>query len=73
MARAQHAERLLQDDVLQEAFSMVERHYINTIINGNSSMDDVLDARQSILALKKVQTQLQTYVVDGKVEERNKK
>jgi hypothetical protein len=69
-ARAHHAENLMRDDVLQDAFNMVEKYYIDTIISGSASIDDVLEARQSILALKRVKSQIQTYIVDGKLLER---
>lgn len=71
--RAAHASRLLEDSVLQEAFLMVEKHYTNTLISERSNMDDVLDARQSLFALKRVQAHLRTCITDGKVAERKDK
>jgi hypothetical protein len=68
--RAQNADRLLQDNVLKEAFLMVEQYYTNTIISESASIDDVLEARHSILALKRVKSQIQTYIVDGKLLQR---
>lgn len=69
-ARAQHAERLLNDDVLQEAFSVVKEYHTERMMRANTADGDVLEARRDFLALERVIGQLRSFVSDGRILEK---
>lgn len=72
VARAQHAQNLLDDPVLTEAFNVILSHYQSAFRDVTATDDEVIDARRSYMALEMVKTQLRRYVVDGKIEEKKR-
>lgn len=73
MARAHQAENLMRDTVLLEAFEALSKTYTNAFVSAGASDDDVLNAHRMILALQSVKSQIQTYIVDGKLEVRKER
>ena len=65
--RADHAARLLSDEVLQEAFSVVKEYHTGVILRATTTDSDVLEARRDILALGRVIGQLRSFVSDGRM------
>lgn len=68
--RAQHAERLLADEVLQEAFSVVKEYHTERILRASTSDSEVLEDRRDILALERVKGQLRSFVSHGRMIEK---
>lgn len=66
-ARAQHAERLLNDDVLKSAFNVVLEYHTDVLTSSSATDEQVLEARREYLALKRVKSQLSSFVLDGKI------
>jgi hypothetical protein len=72
IARANHAANLMADDVLQEAFTVAFRRHCDIFTNKLATDEEVLEARRMAFAVKEVQSQLQSFIVDGKIiEKRN--
>lgn len=65
--RARHASNLLNDEVLQEAFSVVKGYHTELILRATTTDSDVLEARRDILALERVIGQLRSFVSDGRM------
>ena len=70
LARAQHAQRILDDDVVQEAFSVVLRYHTSVFEDATATDEKVLEARRMFHALNSVQKQLRSFVNDGKIIEK---
>lgn len=68
-ARAQHAERLLADDVLAAAFDAVSERYQRVFRDASATPDDVLEARDMFFALEQVKATIRGFVTDGKILE----
>ena len=69
-ARAQHAERLVNDSVLQEAFNVVLEYHTSVFLNASATDDEVLKARDLAKALNEVKSQLKSFVATGKMIEK---
>ena len=65
--RAQRAEALLKDDVLQSAFDGVLLYHTSVFDHVSATDDEVLKARRMVLALNEVKSQFHNYVATGKM------
>tara|TARA_R110000868_G_scaffold266297_2_gene525351 strand:- start:1162 stop:1407 length:246 start_codon:yes stop_codon:yes gene_type:complete len=65
--KAQRAEALLQDDVLQEAFDGVSLYHTSAFARVSATEAEVLEARRMVLALNEVKSQLRSFVLTGKI------
>lgn len=71
--KAARAKSLLQDEILQEAFSVVEENLLEVFRYPNSSQEDIMEAHRMVRALDALRTQLEAFVADGKMAERRKR
>jgi hypothetical protein len=71
--RASQADRLLNDDVLQEALSVIKKSQIGVFTSPNSSQEDIMEASRMVRALGAIEDQLMSFVNDGKLLERQEK
>ena len=71
--RASQADRLLNDDVLQEALSVIKKSQIGVFTSPNSSQEDIMEASRMVRALGAIEDQLMSFVTDGKLLERQEK
>ena len=69
--KGQHAQRLLDDEVLQMAFDGVVSYHTRTFSDVGATDEQVLEARRDLMALKRVQGQLRKMVSDGKIVEKD--
>ena len=69
-ARAQHAERLMEDDVLQNAFNVVLEYHTSVFTKRTATDAEVLEARRMVFALNEVKGQLGKFIGDGKILEK---
>lgn len=69
-ARAQHAERLLADDVWQMAHSVVLEYHTSVFSKVSATDEQVLEARRMVLALEAINSQLRSFVGTGKIIEK---
>jgi hypothetical protein len=67
--KKQHAERLLADPTLREALDMVRGKAIGVFKHPMSSQDEIMEAHRMVRALDALETQLVSFVVDGKISE----
>jgi hypothetical protein len=65
--KAQRAEALLKDDVLQEAFDGVLLYHTGVLTHVSATDEEVLKARRMVLALNEVKSQLRRYVSTGDI------
>lgn len=63
--RAQHAENLLRDDVLQAAFEAVRKACLSTMTARGTTDEEALEARRDLFALDRVEGRLRSFVADG--------
>ena len=66
-AKAQEAESLLANDVLQDAFNGVLLYHTGVMTNVSAADEEVLKARRMVLALNEVKGQLRRYVSTGDI------
>mgnify|MGYP003626094149 FL=1 len=66
-AKAQEAESLLANDVLQDAFNGVLLYHTGVMTNVSATDEEVLKARRMVLALNEVKGQLRRYVSTGDI------
>ena len=66
-AKAQRAEALLKDDVLQDAFNGVLLYHTGVFAHVSATEAQVLEARRMVLALNEVKSQLRRYVSTGDI------
>ena len=70
--RAQHAEHLMNDDVLRDAISVVYQRHCDTFANKLATDDEVIAARRMAFAVKEIESQLKSFISEGKIiEKRN--
>lgn len=69
-ARADHAARLLEDEVLQAAFNGVKEYHTGTFLRVTATDDEVLEARRQIGVLEDIKRQLHNFVAEAKIEQR---
>tara|TARA_R110000796_G_scaffold79828_2_gene177009 strand:- start:61 stop:306 length:246 start_codon:yes stop_codon:yes gene_type:complete len=65
--KAQRAEDLLNDDVLQSAFNVVSEYHTGVFLRVLATEAEVLEARRMVLALNEVKNQLRRYVATGQM------
>jgi hypothetical protein len=65
--KAQEAESLLANDVLQDAFNGVLLYHTGVMTNVSATDEEVLKARRMILALNEVKSRLRRYVSNGDI------
>ena len=69
-ARAQHAERLINDNVLQEALNEVLIYHTSVFQDGTATDAEVLKARDMVKALNEVKGQLKSFIATGRILEK---
>jgi hypothetical protein len=65
--KAQRADALLKDDVLQDAFNGVLLYHTSVLTRVSATDEQVLEARRIVLALNEVKSQLHRYVSTGDI------
>jgi hypothetical protein len=65
--KAQRADALLKDDVLQDAFNGVLLYHTGVLTHVSATDEEVLKARRMVLALNEVKNQLHRYVSTGDI------
>jgi DNA-binding transcriptional regulator LsrR (DeoR family) len=70
--RKQAAERLLNDPTLREAFDVLKSVQVAVFTSTSHSDADVMEARRMVRALGDLETQLNRFILDGKLAERRK-
>jgi hypothetical protein len=65
--KAQRADALLKDDVLQEAFDGVLLYHTGVLTHVSATDEEVLKARRMVLALNEVKSQLRRYATTGEI------
>ena len=65
--KAQRADALLKDDVLQAAFDGVLLYHTSVLTRVSATDEQVLEARRMVLALNEVKNQLHRYVSTGDI------
>jgi hypothetical protein len=65
--KAQRADALLKDDVLQEGFDEVLLYHTSVFARVSATKKQVLEARRMVLALNEVKGQLRRYVSTGDI------
>ena len=69
-ARAQHAERLINDTVLQDGFDVVLQYHTSVFQDGTATDAEVLKARDMVKALNEVKGQLKSFIATGRILEK---
>jgi hypothetical protein len=67
-----HAERLLSDPTLREALDVIRDRSIGVFKHPMSSQDEIMEAHRMVRALDAFETQLVSFVADGKISEHRK-
>lgn len=70
--RKQNAERLLNDPTLREALDVLKQAQVAIFVGTSHSDADVMEARRMVRALGDLETQLNRFILDGKLAERRK-
>tara|TARA_R110000744_G_scaffold192233_2_gene311362 strand:- start:776 stop:1021 length:246 start_codon:yes stop_codon:yes gene_type:complete len=65
--KAQRADALLRDEVLQLAFDGVLLYHTSVFAKMSATEAEVLEARRMVLALNEVKSQLRRYVSTGNI------
>lgn len=71
--RQMNAERLLSDETLQEALNVIRQNAVGVFIYPNSSQDDIMEAHRMVRALDAFKTQLESFIMDGKISGHRKR
>ena len=70
--RAQHAEHIMNDEVLQEGFTVAYQRQCDIFTHKLATKKEVLEARRMALAIREVQSQMRSFITEGKIiEKRN--
>lgn len=71
--RSDHAQRLLDDPLLQEAFASVRQYWLERVemlpLDAETGKDALYDIRKMLLLLRQVEDTLNGYVQDGHLED----
>jgi DNA-binding transcriptional regulator LsrR (DeoR family) len=70
--RKQAAERLLNDPTLREALDVLKNAQVAVFTGTSHSDADVMEARRMVRALGDLETQLERFILDGRLAERRK-
>jgi hypothetical protein len=65
--KAAHADALLRDTVLQDAFDAVSLYHTGVFTRALATDEEVLNAHRMVLALNEVKSQLRRYVATGDI------
>lgn len=71
--RAADVQRLLNDDVFQQALSAVRHEQINIFLNSQYDEETLRDAKFMLEAVKKIEQALQSVLSDEAIKEKRKK
>jgi len=72
LLRARRAADLLNDEVLQEVFSVVELEQVGVFMYPTSSEEDIMEARRMVRALGALRDRLKAFADEAKFAERRK-
>lgn len=70
--RARRAKELLQDEVLQEALSMIKQELVGVFMYPTSSQEDIMEAHRMVRAQDALRAKLQSFADEAKFAERRK-
>jgi hypothetical protein len=70
LQRAARAKTLLDDDLLQEAFHVLENEQIGIFTGGSCDAEQIMEAHRMVRALRLLKSRLESVVTDGKLAER---
>ena len=68
-----NAERLLNDETLRLAFDMIQDDAVGVFRYPNASQEDIMEAHRMVRALDALRSQLEVFILDGKMAERRHK
>lgn len=68
-----NAERLLNDETLRLAFDMIQDDALEVFRYPNASQEDIMEAHRMVRALDALRSQLERFILDGKMAERRHK
>ena len=68
-----NAERLLNDETLRLAFDMIQDDAVGVFRYPNASQEDIMEAHRMVRALDALRSQLEVFILDGKMAERRSK
>ena len=68
-----NAERLLNDETLRLAFGMIQDDAVGVFRYPNASQEDIMEAHRMVRALDALRSQLERFILDGKMAERRHK
>ena len=68
-----NAERLLNDETLRLAFDMIQDDAVGVFKYPNASQEDIMEAHRMVRALDALRSQLERFILDGKMAERRHK
>jgi hypothetical protein len=71
--RKLNAERLLNDETLRLAFDMIQDDAVGVFRYPNASQEDIMEAHRMVRALDALRSQLERFILDGKMAERRHK
>jgi len=68
--RGKHAKRLMEDEVLQEAFNGVKEYHRAKFDNPSVTDEEVNEARRLAMMVETVKGQLRSMIADGRIAEK---
>lgn len=68
--RGHRARAILDDPLLQEAFSVLECEQVSIFTSGTCDAEQLMEAHRMVRALRSLRDRLESVVVDGKLLER---
>lgn len=68
--KAEHAKRLLEDGLFNEAINVVKGYHTATFCRIDATEQEVMEARRMVLALEAVTKQLEVYILTGEIKKR---
>lgn len=68
-----NAERLLNDETLRLAFDMIQHDAVGVFKYPNASQEEIMEAHRMVRALDALRSQLEVFILDGKMAERRHK
>jgi len=71
--KKQHAERLISDPTLREALDVIRDKAVAVFKYPTSSQEEIMEAHRMVRALDALETQLVSFIVDGKISEHRKR
>jgi len=71
--RQLNAERLLSDETMQEALNVIRQNAVGVFTYPKSSQEDIMEAHRMVRVLDAFETQLQSFIMDGKISGHRKR